>query len=458
DHMTAPHNRKPTPPPAHDLSHRLARGLANRPALLGVSLALLGASATLAPSHAADLGGNCCADLEERIAELEATTARKGNRKVSLSISGQVNKAVLIWDDGHESNAYVVGNKNDQSNFAFAGDAKFAPGWAAGYDLTLRVRDDLSDDVDADSDNGAGDQFQLWQAHWWIEGEKLGKVSVGLASRVSDTAPENDFSEAGVAGYAGVQDLGGAFALRRTDGTLIDLAWGDLYNHFNGDTAKIIRYDTPAVMGFIASASWGEDDIWDVGLRYDGEGGGFKLAAAIAYTEVTDTDGQFADINHSTLVGSAAVLHEATGLNALVSFGVRAFDQTALDADGVARTPEDAKFVYAKLGWLAKLNGFGPTAFYGEYGWFKDFVSVTDDAGVVAALDTTGAATRIAGNTAEVWGAGVVQHIEAAEMQIYLGYRLHQAEFDLATGAGTTAASRSIDDFHTVVVGSKIAF
>ena len=28
--------------------------------------------------RAADLGGNCCADLEERVAELEATTARKG--------------------------------------------------------------------------------------------------------------------------------------------------------------------------------------------------------------------------------------------------------------------------------------------------------------------------------------------------------------------------------------------
>lgn len=41
-------------------------------------------------SFAADLGGNCCADLEERIAELEATTARKGNRKVSLTSHGWV--------------------------------------------------------------------------------------------------------------------------------------------------------------------------------------------------------------------------------------------------------------------------------------------------------------------------------------------------------------------------------
>ena len=64
----------------------------------------------LTPAQAADLGGDCCADLEERVAELEATTVSKGNRKVSLKISGQVTKALLIWDDGDESDAYVVDN------------------------------------------------------------------------------------------------------------------------------------------------------------------------------------------------------------------------------------------------------------------------------------------------------------------------------------------------------------
>ena len=39
---------------------------------------------THANAFAADLGGNCCADLEERIAAHEATTVRKGNRKFSL--------------------------------------------------------------------------------------------------------------------------------------------------------------------------------------------------------------------------------------------------------------------------------------------------------------------------------------------------------------------------------------
>jgi hypothetical protein len=36
------------------------------------------------------------------------STARKGNRAVSVEISGSVNNAILSWDDGVEHKAYVV--------------------------------------------------------------------------------------------------------------------------------------------------------------------------------------------------------------------------------------------------------------------------------------------------------------------------------------------------------------
>ena len=65
-----------------------------------VAAGLLVGGLSVGSASAADLGGNCCADLEERIAELEATTARKGNRKVSLTISGWVGEQVMWWDDG----------------------------------------------------------------------------------------------------------------------------------------------------------------------------------------------------------------------------------------------------------------------------------------------------------------------------------------------------------------------
>ncbi|MFA5900388.1 MAG: porin, partial [Hyphomicrobium sp.] len=88
-----------------------------------------------AGAQAADLGGDCCSDLEERVAELEATTARKGNRKVSLTISGWVNESVTFWDDGTESNVYVGTNSLEQSRFKFSGKAKISKDLEAGYNL-----------------------------------------------------------------------------------------------------------------------------------------------------------------------------------------------------------------------------------------------------------------------------------------------------------------------------------
>src|SRR6476620_5363056 len=85
------------------------RGTAGRLALA----ALLGAVGTAVfvqkPARAADLDGDCCADLEERVAELEATTVRKGNKKVSITLYGRVSRIVNFWDDGAVSNASFGG-------------------------------------------------------------------------------------------------------------------------------------------------------------------------------------------------------------------------------------------------------------------------------------------------------------------------------------------------------------
>ena len=92
--------------------------------------AILGATGAVllvqAPAKAADLGGDCCSDLEERVAELEATTVRKGNKKVSVTLYGQLNRAVLWWDDHVESNTYSVDNNYESSRF---GLKRFGQDW-----------------------------------------------------------------------------------------------------------------------------------------------------------------------------------------------------------------------------------------------------------------------------------------------------------------------------------------
>jgi hypothetical protein len=66
--------------------HEISGKGASHATRLGVIVGALSLMATepVAAGSAAD----CCADLEERIAELEATTVRRGNRKLNVSISG----------------------------------------------------------------------------------------------------------------------------------------------------------------------------------------------------------------------------------------------------------------------------------------------------------------------------------------------------------------------------------
>ena len=92
------------------------------------------------PAKAADLGGDCCADLEERVAKLEATTVRKGNKRVSVTLSGWVVKLGSWWDDGHETNFYV-GDKDTtlSSHFQLSGSATISPGWSAGYTIAIEI-------------------------------------------------------------------------------------------------------------------------------------------------------------------------------------------------------------------------------------------------------------------------------------------------------------------------------
>ncbi len=132
-------------------------------------------------AKAADLGGNCCADLEERVAELEATTARKGNRKVSLTVSGWVNEAVFGWDDGTEQNVYVGTNALEQSRFRFTGSAKIDKDWSAGYVLEIglqgqpssqwnQIQDGSTNLLAINQNNG----LIVRKSNWFIKSNRLG--------------------------------------------------------------------------------------------------------------------------------------------------------------------------------------------------------------------------------------------------------------------------------------------
>ena len=411
----------------------------NKYSLSALAAAGLLAGGLATGANAADLGGNCCADLEERIAELEATTARKGNRKVSLTVSGWVGQQVMFWDDGFESNTYVGDlGRTLSSHVKFTGQATIAPGWSAGYVLHIEAYNNQSLALNQDYHGGPGsgdwNGFDALQSYWFIKSDHWGKVSVGRQSQASDnTAILVDGSGSLVPANWVAFDVN-SFNIRTTGGGF-DRTWGSVglctgggaWGDCNGLTQNVVRYDTPTFGGFSASASWGEDDMWDVALRYAGEFGGFKFAAAAAYNEITG------GLSNDTLVGpgldtqyfqvGAYLQHIPTGLFVYGAYGHNELN----DIDFESET------YYIKAGLRQKYSPLGATVFYGEY------LNVQEDGFLDGEVD--------------VWGLGVVQEIDAAAMSLWVSYR-HLSYDD----PGLAAAGISADDFQYVKAGALINF
>ena len=393
------------------------------------------------PAAAADLGGNCCADLEERIAELEATTARKGNRKVKLTVSGWVNEAVFFWDDGVERNAYVGTNELEQSRFRVTGDAKISEDWTAGYILEVGANGVGSKSFD--QDNTGNTAISVRKSAWFVSSKTLGKLTLGrfdtatyhLIDNLDTTLTRNvsDFEAAGIAL--------GAFKIRSNGAFVGTTKWTDIMGGFNNGTPgqsglrNTARYDTPEFAGFTASASWGEDDQWETALRYKGDIGDFKLAAAIGYGESTDPSSNGGQCNAGNgdcqwWGAGALVSHSPTGL---YLYGGYAHNNLDLKPAQVA--DDNADTWYLQGGIERKWNDLGKTNIFVEYR--------NDDVGV---------SQKALSSNLDFWAAGIAQNIENADLTLYALYR--HSDGDITTGAGKIG----LDAFDMVITGAKMNF
>jgi hypothetical protein len=473
-------------------------------------------------AKAADLGGDCCADLEERVAELEATTARKGNRKMSLTITGQVNRMVMYWDDGVKSGTfYGLDNTMSSTRFSFLGEAKVTPNVKMGFEIMMEIEaggtGSKASQFDEDGKlggqvNGAGaasfnagnvDSFfgDARRAAFWIEDKNLGRVTVGRYESAG-VVTTIDLAGIGQAANAANALIPGFMFLRLKNGNgdYSAIQWGNL-----GDTgysqgrSEVLRYDSPSWAGFIFSASVGEaGDYWGAMLRYAGEFSGFRIAAGIGYENAFDTQTDIGAIGSnptlqvgragpSNLVGDPgevrawggglSVLHVPSGL-----FAQGHYDRISYDAPsgqiGVGGplgtgywnqqnsvTPQpDATQWFVQGGIMKNWFGLGNTSLYGEYGVSSDWGALSGAGRSFSAANTPGALT-VAGVTSTdftVWGLGIVQQVDAAATTLYLTYRNFSADIDCATaclvGGVATGKSVPIEDFQYVTAGAVVKF
>ncbi|MCC0008337.1 MAG: porin [Hyphomicrobiaceae bacterium] len=423
--------------------------------------AVIAIAAGSTSATSADLGGDCCADLEERIAELEATTARKGNRKVSLTVSGHVAEQLFFWDDGVESNTYVTGlGVNIYSQFHITGSAKITSDVSAGYKVIIGVEDVDPLFANQDSDDARGNQLILSQNYMWIESAKLGRLSWGFQNHASDNAALlTDASGTGFPAswiiYEGASFfINNSAGVRLSNGAGSSLTWANDFAYCatdevdGADCAGVqtnsIKYTSPNIAGFQILASWGEDDLVDGTLNYSGVWGSFKVLGSVSYAQVTDenyvvsTPGTKKDVGYLQLGGY--VEHMPTGLFVHGAYGREYVDGTEGIARVAAGVDDEPDHYYLKAGIRRKWTPLGMTVLYGEYGKYNDMISPT-----AVALGYTD-------SELQRWGVGIWQDIDAAAMSLFANY----SNLSLDTKLG--GVDVDVQDFHAVKAGGIIWF
>ena len=374
---------------------------------------------------AADLGGNCCADLEERVAELEATAARKGNRKVSLTVYGQVNKELLWHDDDagyREGKLTVRDNGGNQSRFGFRGEAQIRPDLKAGYVIEIGLG---GEDFGVTSD----DAFAIRHNYVYLDDARLGRISLGQTSQVTDGLFFIDLSNASSIVSPQEMDeaanvLSGAFANTFT---------GD---SFDGFRRQGVYYRSPTLAGFVLGLGWSHDtqadktapydpndanEYWEAALRYAGEFNGVRLAAGIGYRK---EEANVSGADKEIWMGSASVMHTPTGLFLSGGYADRDSDDADLRRDA-----------YWLRGGIEKnFFGIGNTTLFAEYGavdvdrkkaggiWVKE--------GEGLKFDRDPHADVLDGS---YWGLGIVQNIEAAATDLYITFRRYELDGGVST-------------------------
>ena len=377
-----------------------------------------------------------------------AAPISSGGDKIRLSLSGQIDRALLYGNDGKSSALRNVDNIISSTRFRLLGEARpFADSTTVGTNLEMEIRPNLSSQqtIEQSLPQAAGNVSPtIRQADVYVANQDYGGVRLGFGSTASYLTNEFDLSGSFIAHYVGAAEMDGGFAFRQTRPALVPNgpggklvlspggafgpAVGSVFNNFGGlGRDDRVRYDTPVWEGLQFAASYVDGGSYDAALRLGREIGDFKIIAAVAGMDAThrphtptanlgyagvpsgDADGtslggvnaapnapNLADVSPNgsrQFDGSFSVLH-ASGISLTMSGGVR--DPDYRDPLGNKLSPN---LFYTKLGYQHDFFSFGRTAFA---------VDFTQQDEVI-----------FAGDVARAYSFGIVQNIDAAALEVF---------------------------------------
>jgi hypothetical protein len=344
---------------------------------------------------------------------------RLGDDSAYLEFYGQINKGLLVYDDGGSTDNYFpVDNGNSSTRAGFRFYSKMENNWSVGGNLEWEWTPYSTTNVNQLNKGDYDWEAQLLRkAEVYMESKDYGKFWFGQGSMASDGSAEVDLSGTSVVGYSLISDMAGGPFLRFDDGTLSSIRVKDAFTNYDGLGRKLrFRYDTPSFGGFSVSSSFGTQvvpepsdvAVWDIALRYDQTIEDVKISGALAFSRPGD--------GNSIYDASVSLLHQPTGLSLTLAAGYS-------DKESV-----DGHYGYAKVGYQTDIFEVGQTAFSVDAYFGRDI--------------------KGKGTDSDSYGVQVVQNLDYWQTELFVGARTYSYDDEVA----------SVQDSYAVLAGARLKF
>ena len=343
-----------------------------------------------------------------------------GSDAFDLTITGRVNRALMVADDGEDTTLLNVDNNNGSSRIAFiaasSNDGPLHVG--AAYEAEFRINNSASIRQD-EADNNDTEDFRARRAEIFLTHDDLGKLWLGQGSTASDDITQQDLSGTMNAGYSFVSLVGGGIRFRDSaSGQLTNTDLGEVTDNLDGFGRNTrLRYDTPGFGAWEFRTSVINNGAVDAAAFYNSEISDWRVIGGIGYgnTSELSPSPQYDD----QLSGSISARSDQ-GLNFTFATGIATATDNARD---------DLEFFYGKIGYRSSLfPNVGETAVSVDWGRTRN-EDQNDD-------------------TADVIGAQIAQEIDVVNVEVYA--TLRNASLD-RQGSG-------FEDILIAMIGARLDF
>ncbi len=319
------------------------------------------------------------------LVSLAVSPASAGEVTKTLAVSGHINRAMIVTDNGENTTVALVDNNNTgESRFRLVGKAK-------SESLTFGTLIELGAAANRNVGSHAADSTKIRIRHSRLSvSNNMGTLYMGQTWAADWLSTSNYLGNTGAAGFYDGHTIGGE-ELRITgdttpvsSGVTVNTVTAN-YTHYR---SNLVKYVTPDMNGFKAEVSYSTGNHGAASLRYSGDFDGTKVVATAAVG--SNASGSF----ESNAGGSIAVALPG-GLNASLAYSEAQID-TKYGANAALKDPS---MFGASVGYSMGANGITL--------WYQD----NNDVGGTAGSDSQSVALVVA-HSLKDYGASVYGGIE----------------------------------------------